>query len=279
MRYWQVERRHNEGQLDLGRALDLVTAIGQDDVNAIAGAILKTVSSTAPIAQCTIFAYEFGNRPRTVAVADRRGGRFLQDIADSYARHYYALDGNQRVILADPASPSRLKHAARIVLHQQASDEIDHPGYRAACYQKPNVSDRLALLVQPAADIWLSVNFYRDSAQGKFQPGEVAAIETLSPLFSQAVKHHYQLNGQHALGIAPMMLARLRQHCPQLSKRELDTLRGVLEGKTAYEIADTMGVQPSSVTTYQKRAYKRLAISSQRQLFALCLAPAIRPST
>ena len=274
MRYWQVERRHNESQLELGRALDLVTAIGQDDVNAIAGAILKTVSTTAPIAQCTIFAYEFGNRPRTVAVADRRGGRFLQDIADSYARHYYALDGNQRVI----APQGKPKNGAAMVLHQQASDEIDHPGYRAACYQKPNVSDRLALLMQPAQDIWLSVNFYRDSGQGKFQPAEVAAIETLSPLFSQAVRHHYSLNGQQALGIAPMMLARLRQQCPDLSKRELDALRGVLEGKTAAEIADTMGVQPSSVTTYQKRAYKRLAISSQRQLFALCLAPSSRPS-
>lgn len=269
MRYWQVERRQAEGQLDLGRALDLLAAIGHADVNAMAGAILKTAGAAASIAQCTIFAYEFGNRPRTVAVADRRGGRFLQDIADSYARHYYALDGNQSVIA--PAARPKLDPA--IVLHQQASDEIDHPGYRATCYQKPNVSDRLSLLVQPAGDIWLSVNFYRDSSQGQFQPGEVAAIETLSPLFAYAAKHHYSVNGQPTQGVAPMMLARLRQHCPALSKRELDVLRCVLEGLTAVEIAETMGVQPSSVITYQKRAYKRLGIASQRQLFALCLGP------
>lgn len=269
MRYWRVERRQAEGQLDFGRALDLLAAIGHDDVNAMAGAILSTVATAAPIVQCTIFAYEFGNRPRTVAVADRRGGRFLQDIADSYARHYYALDGNQRVIA--PATPARSDTA--IVLHQQASDEIDHPGYRATCYQRPNVSDRLSLLVQPAGDIWLSVNFYRDSAQGKFAPGDIAAIETLAPLFSHAVKHHYRLNGQPAQGAGPMMLASLRRHCPTLSKRELDVLRGVLEGWTAQEIADAMGLQPSSVVTYQKRAYKRMGISSQRQLFALCLGP------
>lgn len=270
MRYWQVERRQAEGQLDLGRALDLLAAIGHADVNAMAGAILKTAGAAASIAQCTIFAYEFGNRPRTVAVADRRGGRFLQDIADSYARHYYALDGNQRVIA--PAPGRKIDPA--IVLHQQASDEIDHAGYRAACYQKPHVSDRLSLLVQPAGDIWLSVNFYRDSSQGKFLPDEVAGIETLSPLFAHAVKHHYSLKGQATQGVAPMLLARLRQHCPALSKRELDVLRCVLEGLTAVEIAETMGVQPSSVITYQKRAYKRLGISSQRQLFALCMAPA-----
>ncbi|WP_426076993.1 LuxR C-terminal-related transcriptional regulator [Janthinobacterium sp. PSPC3-1] len=268
MRYWRVERKPPEGQLDLGRAFDLMSAIGHADVNAMAGAILKTVASAAPIVQCTIFAYEFGNRPRTVAVADRRGGRFLQDIADSYARHYYALDGNQSVI-----APVCVKPDSAIVLHQQASDEIDHPGYRAACYQRPNVSDRLSLLVQPAGDIWLSVNFYRDSAQGKFAPGEIAAIETLAPLFAHGVQHHYRLNGQPVQGVAPMMLASLRRHCPELSKRELDVLRGVLEGLTAAEIAEATGLQPSSVITYQKRAYKRMGISSQRQLFALCLGP------
>ncbi|MGK5047209.1 helix-turn-helix transcriptional regulator [Janthinobacterium sp. GB4P2] len=185
MCYWQVERRQAEGQLDLGRAFDLVAAIGHADVNAMAGAILKTAGAAASIAQRTVFAYEFGNRPRTVAVADRRDGRFLQDIADSYARHchYYALDG--------------IAYAAK----------------------------------------------------------------------------HYSLNGQPAQGASPVMLARLRRHGPQLSKRELDVLRGVLEGLTAVEIAESMGVQPSSVITYQKRAYKCLGISSQRQLFALCLSP------
>ena len=55
--------------------------------------------------------------------------------------------------------------------------------------------------------------------------------------------------------------------------RELDVLRGVLEGQTAHEIGETIGVKASSVVTYQKRAYRRLGISSQRQLFALCLQP------
>ena len=175
---------------------------------------------------------------------------------------------NQRVII-----PGSARQDAAIVLHQQASDEIDHPGYRAACYQRPNVSDRLSLLLQPAGDIWLSVNFYRDSAQGKFAAGEIAAIETLAPLFAHGVQHHYRLNGQPQQGAGPMMLASLRRHCPELSKRELDVLRGVLEGATAVEIADAMGLQPSSVITYQKRAYKRMGISSQRQLFALCMGP------
>jgi DNA-binding CsgD family transcriptional regulator len=69
------------------------------------------------------------------------------------------------------------------------------------------------------------------------------------------------------------MLARVRRACPQLTPRELDVLRGTLDGASAVEIAAQMGVKPASVVTYQKRAYARLGISSQRQLFALCMQP------
>jgi DNA-binding CsgD family transcriptional regulator len=34
-----------------------------------------------------------------------------------------------------------------------------------------------------------------------------------------------------------------------------------------------MGIKATSVVTYQKRAFRRLGISSQRQLFALCIGP------
>lgn len=133
------------------------------------------------------------------------------------------------------------------------------------------MSDQLSLLLQPAADIWLSVNLYRARDAGTFQPREIELIERLAPLIGHAAKHHYSLRGQSQTGISQMMLARLRGLCAELSKRELDSLRGVLEGHTAAEIAEQMGVKPSSVVTYQKRAYRRLGISSQRQLFALCV--------
>ena len=169
--------------------------------------------------------------------------------------------------------PPVAARTAAVLLHQQAGDEIGHDAYRAACYRGPDVSDRLALLMQPNDSTWLSINLYRAHRSGAFQPREIAAIETLAPLIAQAAQHHYVLAGSTQIGIPQPMLARLRGACPALSKRELDVLRGVLEGQSAREIGDTIGVKASSVVTYQKRAYRRLGISSQRQLFALCLQP------
>jgi len=268
MRFWHLDYPAAGVLLDLRLATSLVAAIDRADSTSFAAEVLRTLGEAPGISQCTIFAYEFGNRPRTVSVADHRGGRFLYDVADVYAKLFYALDGNQQIISA----PSSSRREAEVVMHRQTTDDIVHAGYRATCYSKPNVCDRLSILVQPARSIWLAVNLYRDRDQARFQAGEIAMVEALAPLIGHAARHHYALHGQRQPGIPQLMLARLLGICPVLTKREMDVLRGVLEGRTAAGIADAMGIQPASVVTYQKRAYRRLGISNQRQLFALLLS-------
>lgn len=247
-------------------------AISHPHADALAASILQTVGESVPVSQCTIFVYEFDARPRTVSAADHRGGHFLRDVAERYAAHFYALDGN-RAIIGETGQRRRPGSRDALVLHQQRGDEIENEAYRAACYVQPNVSDRLSLLLQPLDGVWLSINLYRDRAYGVFAPGELERIEGLAPLFAHAAKGHYALTGQHQQGAGAAMLARVRRICPALTPRELDVLRGTLEGASAAEIAGQMGVKATSVVTYQKRAYARLGISNQRQLFALCMQP------
>ncbi|NMM03420.1 helix-turn-helix transcriptional regulator [Paraburkholderia sp. RP-4-7] len=269
MRSWRVSTPPRSGHINTSRVTDLVMSISHADPDALAASILKTVGDTLPVSQCTIFAYEFDARPRTVSAADHRGGRFLRDVADRYATHFYALDGNRAIV----GRPQAKQAHEALVLHQQQSEEIENEAYRAACYAQPNVSDRLSLLLQPMESVWLSINLYRDSAYGMFQPGELEHVESVAHLFAHAAKGHYALNGQHQQGTAAAMLARVRRACPALTPREIDVLRGTLEGASAAEIAEQMGIKATSVITYQKRAYARLGISTQRQLFALCLLP------
>jgi len=270
MRFWQLTPPLLVGQLDISRATSLIAAIGSSDMNAFAAEVLELFGDAVALSQCTVFAYESSNRPRTMSVAGHRGSNYLREIAETYARRFYALDGNQHVI----AAAVQRRPGSLLTLHQQASTDIAHEAYRVGCYQTPNVSDRIGLLLQPAGDIWLSVNLYRDKGHGNFQPKEIAQVELLAPLIANAAKQHYALNGHRQANVGQLMLARVQRACPALSKRELDVLRGVLEGRTVHEIADLIGVTASSVKTYQKRAYHRLGISTQRELFALCLVPA-----
>ncbi len=273
MRAWHLDRTTPSGQLELSRAAGLVAALGARDTDAFAAEVLRLLNPAAAVAQCTVFAYEAAhNRARPLSVAGRRGPPYLREIADLYARRFAALDDNRRIFMTEAAAARG--RASPLTLHQQDSGDIEHEAYRRACYQEPGVCERIALLMPQDDDLWLSVSLFRDRRYGKFQADEIGHIEALAPLLAQATRQHYALCGQRETSIPELMLARVRRHCPALSKRELDVLRGVLEGCTAHEIAERIGVKASSVTTYQKRAFHRLGISGQRQLFALCLTPA-----
>jgi DNA-binding CsgD family transcriptional regulator len=269
MNVWTVESPRRAASLDALRAARLVESIGSERVNDFATEVLRVVETVAPIAQCTVFAYESGNRPRTFSIADHRGGRELGEISALYTRRFYGLDGNQVVLAARPGQAG--PDGAGVVLHRQGRRDIGHEGYRLACYDRLRVTDRLALLVQPLDDVWLSLNLYRGFEHGAFHADELERIEALAPLLAHAARHRYRL-GARDRDVSAQMLGRLRRLCPALTKRELDALKGVLQGLTADEIADRMGVRPASVVTYQKRAYRRLGISRQRELFALCLS-------
>jgi hypothetical protein len=69
MRSWRISSPHPSGQLSTARVTDLVMAISHADADALAASMLKTVGDTLPVSQCTIFAYEFDARPRTVSAA------------------------------------------------------------------------------------------------------------------------------------------------------------------------------------------------------------------
>lgn len=268
MRSWHLDQPNLTGHVELTRATDLMSAIGNANLDAFASAVLGLVDDIPVISHCTAFAYEANRRPRIMSAADRRGSKIIRAISEMYSSRFHAMDSNHDIITAT----SGRKTEASILLHHQTIDDVRNNDYRAICYREPNVTDRLSFLVQPSEDVWLAVNLYNDRSKGPLAPDVIARLEALGPLIVHAARQHYSLHPGVETDISSLMLARLRRFCPDLSKRELDVLRGVLEGRTAQDIAELIGVQSSSVVTYQKRAYRRLGISSQRELFALCLA-------
>ncbi|MDR1968133.1 MAG: helix-turn-helix transcriptional regulator [Burkholderiaceae bacterium] len=262
MRTWQLDPRTPHGPSVLDRAATLVAALGVREDRSFAQAVLGLFGDLSAISQCTVFVHEAGRRVRTLSVADYRSSSYLRTVADVYAQRFHTLDGIQSILTA-PAQTLPM-------LHRQSSTDIGDETYRHVCYQRPRVSERLTLLAPQPGKVWLSVNLYRDD-QGdnrRFQPGEIARVEAAAPLVMHAVTRHYALCSQHSADETPM-IGRLMQRCPDLTPRERDVLHGMLEGRSTPEIAARLGVQPSSVVSYQKRAYRRLGISGQRQLLAL----------
>jgi DNA-binding CsgD family transcriptional regulator len=265
MRSWYLDHPDLSGHVDIARATGLISSIGNANMDAFAYEVLKLLDDIPAIGHCTVFAYEDGHRPRIMSATDRNGSNYIRDISESYSTRFHTLDSNHDIITAEAIR----KNTPSILLHHQTIADVQNTAYRAICYREPNVTDRLSFLVQPSNDVWLAINLYSDRP---LAPAVMQRLEALGPLIANAAKQHYALHVKSDDNIAQLVLMRLHRFCPDLSKRELDVLRGVLEGRTAQDIGELIGVRPSSVVTYQKRAYRRLGISGQRELFALCLS-------
>lgn len=267
MSYWALKPVHTDYRLNVGQVAQMLSRVGQIRPNVLAAELLQLVCEQVPVAQCTIFAYDSGSSARIISFADRARTVELPEISLNYAERFYRLDGNRQAMDAEANRASD-----RILLQRQCGEDIAHPEYRRLCYERPQISERVALLTLFDGWRWLSVNFYRGREHGKFNAREIEFLEAVAPLLMQMVRLHY--GAYVAANELPEMLTeRLSRLHPDLTRRDRQLLKGMLTGSTPEEIAAQMGIQPSSTQTYIKRIYRKLGISGQRELTGLVLQP------
>jgi DNA-binding CsgD family transcriptional regulator len=130
----------------------------------------------------------------------------------------------------------------------------------------------LAILSLHEGRRWLSVNLYRGHEHGLMKDQELATVQALVPLIVQAVRLHY--TGQVLSGdLMALLQDRLVLRGPLLSPRDLDVVRGLLEGLSTEQLAERLGLTLASAQTYTKRIYRKLGVSGHKALVAWLLAP------
>lgn len=260
-------------EVPLVQVTALLQKLGLSGRHAVAEDLLRIVNAQVPMAQCTIFSFEGDSPPRTVAVGDRSRTASLRRITQDYVTKYHLLDGSREAMRAELETARRASAAQpHTVLHRQRPQDIAHPDYRHICYELPRVAERLAILTLYEGWRWLSVNFYRGWEHGPLQEDDLRRLEALAPLVVHAVRLHYA--GQlFDADLAEWLLARLHRRHPDLSKRDLDVLRGLLHGLDNPTLGQRLGLELSSVQTYVKRVFRKLGIGGQRELLGLLVQP------
>ncbi len=260
--------------LPLVQVSALLEKLGLSDRHAVAEEVLRLLGPLVPLAQCAIFSFEGTGQPRTVAVGDRARTRELPDISQAYVQRFYRLDGALQAMQAHEAAarqtPPQRPH---IVLHRQAPSDVQHPHYRQICYELPQVAERLAILSLHEGRRWISVNLYRGLEHGPFSQDDIAIVEALAPLIVQTVRLHY--TGQVlSADLMALMMDRLALRGPGLTPRDEDVVRGLLQGLSAAELAERLGLTVASAQTYTKRLYRKLGVSGHKELVAWLLLDA-----
>jgi len=244
-------------------AADLIASVG---CPSFSQSLMKTGKEIVEADYCTLFAFpEAGDPSCLVATGVESPGAAMQ-ASKSYLRDHWR---------SDPILKDRQLGHQRTIYHA-FSNEFADVRYRRDCFDIPKISDRLTLVFRESKTL-LRMSFYRYSRRYSFGLSETDRLRNAWRLFQEAARRHLLLSNE--LGIDPatgrpslrVMSVRLQHMDRGLSEREIEVCSRILLGLTAEGISHELGIGLTSVITYRKRAYGKLGISSQSELFARCL--------
>ncbi len=134
------------------------------------------------------------------------------------------------------------------------------PEYVAKFFGQPGFHDKVAVLVVQGP-LRMVLSFYCRGDVNQPMPASFDLIEeSVFRLIGRLLATHFR---RLEASETPLPLAIL-------SERERQVCLGMLAGNKAELLADNLGVRPSSIATYRRRAYEKLGISSRSQLLAIC---------
>ncbi|MEQ8700799.1 MAG: helix-turn-helix transcriptional regulator, partial [Bauldia litoralis] len=194
----------------------------------------------------------------------RRHGPQLHGLVDEYVRRYHPQDPYRPPLLPSPIRSVDV----RAVSARQLRDAA----YRERLFTRPGISSKLSILVRER-DFALSISLYKDEDHGVFSHDEACWLGQSRALIAAAVQRHYSLvSGRRSDDVASFAEAFLNLKIDKpLSTREAAVCARIVKGCSNEAIALDLGISFHSVATYRRRAYSKLGVTSQNEVFRLLL--------
>jgi len=237
-----------------------VLAIGKPS---FPGVLMDAFRRTADVGHCMVFTFD-GERSASCKLNIGNipiGG----DLGAAYSQHFHLADPNRDVILQ----------------HRSDSSPILLPTFARRMYSDPYrrlFFDDSAIVDKFAAAIWVDricfyVNFYRTLSQGRFSRAQLEYLMRAAPIAISAVASHFRAEVVPQEDPFRLLETAFSTNEPLtvLTRREREVCMRILTGFTSEGISKELGISLQSTLTYRKRAYDKLRISSQSELFRLAI--------
>lgn len=238
-----------------GDVTPAVLAIGRPDFPNI---LIDTLRRQAGVGHCMVFALTRAGTAR--CLLDAGNIPIGSDLGTAYAGQFHESDPNRDALFEGEGS-------APIVLPSFAP-RMYGARYRKIFFNDSNIVDKCATAIW-VDDTCFYVNFYRITAQGRFSDAQRARLQAIAPAIGASVARHFQEAATPEQNLAALFATRAP--LAALTPREQEVCRHILLGFSSEAISQTLGISLHSTLTYRKRAYERLGISAQNELFRIVL--------
>lgn len=234
-----------------------VLAIGRPDFPKI---LIDTLRRQAGVGHCMVFALTRAGAAS--CLLDAGNIPIGADLGATYAGQFHESDPNRDALFEREGS-------APIMLPSFAP-RMYGARYRKIFFDDSNIVDKCATAIW-VDDTCYYVNFYRITAQGRFSDAQRSRLQAIAPSISASVARHFRQAATATPDHDLAALFAMRAPLSALTPREREVCRRILLGFSSEAISQALGISLHSTLTYRKRAYERLGISSQNELFAIVL--------
>jgi DNA-binding CsgD family transcriptional regulator len=151
-------------------------------------------------------------------------------------------------------------------IHQDTSEEI---GYRTTGW--PTGLQELSFTVGLPEGFLGEISFARPAKDGGFEPNIIERLHPFLPLFATAFRAIWANQHTHVqnFGSNPKRLEYFARDI--LTNREAEVVHMILKGHSSLSVGLNLGIAVPTVKTHRQKAYSKLGISTQAQLFSTFL--------
>ena len=240
-----------------GDVTPAVLAIGRPDFPEV---LIDTLRCQAGVGHCMVFTLSRAGAAH--CLLDAGNIPIGADLGAAYAGQFHESDPNRDAMFEGEGS-------AAIMLPAFAP-RMYGARYRRKFFDDSGIVDKCATAIW-VDDTCSYVNFYRIAAQGRFGDAQRARLRAIAPAIGASVARHFQQAATAPLDQNLAALFATRAPLAALTLREQEVCRRILLGFSSEAISQALGISLHSTLTYRKRAYERLGISSQNELFSIVL--------
>jgi len=240
---------------------NVILSIGKDEFTDV---LFDALHREMRARQVVLFHFRDDLTVETLAAKDDREDGCVHSLVRDYVQRYHVYDP-----FRSRCTPAKSR---TVELQGFAVKEITDPEYSRRFYVEPGIAGRLSVILRRPRDaICLSV--YRDRRYGGFRGEEFNKIDAIKAPLAAALERHLDLKPTPTSPSLARMTDILQsfEGAPTLSSREAAVCARIVTGYSNEAIALDLDISFHSVRTYRRRAYAKLNVTSQNELFAQIL--------
>ncbi len=245
--------------------------------------LFDLVNAVVQVDHCAVFINNIDGTTAHLSTKSKLDEDICRSLAKAYTERFHVRDPKLGAIGQAVGKTDE----TRITLLPHTPATAYDAGYKARFFTDTGLIDKVSSLLQ-TRQYTIYCSFYRLSDTGRFESWEFEALSRILPILTNLIFKHARLSGLGEGEIKPdpivtqVPLTRSSDASAnlldvknavfaKLTDRERQVCIRILQGFTSEAISLDLKVAISTIHTYRKRAYTKLGISSQNELFSLYL--------